>query len=135
MTRSEPAPPDCATTGVFATGETAAPQGCVLDRDEARAAESIRRELSRLTTLLRRHFSSGGDESLLPMLADASNPAAAEGARAFLAEIRKLAEALEADSRRWAGSALTAGAFADFRREALALLAGVEERLIEDARG
>ena len=96
---------------------------------QAEAAETIRRELSRLTALLRRHFGHGGEESLLPALADTSNTEAAAGARAFLTQIRTLAEGLEADARRWADSAPTAGAFADFRREALALLAGVEDRI------
>ena len=98
---------------------------------QAEAAETIRRELSRLTALLRRHFSQGGEESLLPALADTSNPESAAGARAFLTQIRTLAEGLEADARRWADSAPTAGAFADFRREAMALLAGVEDRIAE----
>jgi hypothetical protein len=98
---------------------------------QAEAAETIRRELSRLTALLRRHFSQGGAENLLPALADTSNTEAAAGARAFLTQIRTLAEGLEADARRWADSAPTAGAFADFRREALALLAGVEDRIAE----
>ena len=124
-------------------GVTAAPHGQALPglseqgrrADEAQAAETIRRELARLTALLRRHFSQNGEESLLPALADTSNPEAAEGARAFLSQIRSLAEALEADARRWADSGPTAGAFADFRREALAVLAGVEDRLGGDGRG
>jgi hypothetical protein len=98
---------------------------------QAEAAETIRRELSRLTALLRRHFSQGGAENLLPALADTSNTEAAAGARAFLTQIRTLADGLEADARRGADSAPTAGAFADFRREALALLAGVEDRIAE----
>jgi hypothetical protein len=129
MMRSEPVPPDCAMTAGMAPGIMAARQACALDEEPAHRGETIRRELSRLTALLRRHFSQGGAESLLPVLADTSNPAAAEGARAFLAQIRGLAEALEADARQWSASERTAGAFADFRREALALLAGVEERL------
>ena len=129
MMRSEPVPPDCAMTAGMAPGIMAARQECALDEDPARREDAIRRELSRLTALLRRHFSQGGEESLLSVLADTSDPAAAERARAFLAQIRGLAEALEADARQWAASERTAGAFADFRREALALLAGVEERL------
>ena len=98
---------------------------------QAEAAETIRRELSLLTARLRRHFSQGGEESLLPALADTSNPESAASARAFLTQIRILAEGLESHARRWANSATTAGAFADFRREALALLAGVEDRIAE----
>ena len=130
VTRSLSPPPDCATTAGAATGVMAAPERT--DSHEAlqaEAAETIRRELSRLTALLRRHFGHGGEESLLPALADTSNTEAAAGARAFLTQIRTLAEGLEADARRWADSAPTAGAFADFRREALALLAGVEDRI------
>jgi hypothetical protein len=118
-------------TAGAAPGVMAAHHDRHLDEEQARAAETIRRELSRLTALLRRHFGPGAEESLLATLADTSDPAAAEGARAFLAQIRGLAEALEADARQWAGSERTVGAFADFRREALALLAGVEERLAE----
>ena len=137
MTRSEPLPPDRATAVGAGTGVTGVigDGGVAGGRAAAMADDAIRRELARLTVLLRRHFSQGGEESLLPMLADTSDPAAAEGARAFLAQIRMLAEALEADARRWADSAPTAGAFADFRREALALLAGVEERIAEVERG
>ena len=147
VTRSLPPLPDCATTAGAPTGVMAAPERPDSHRVDshrvdshgadshevlqAEAAETIRRELSRLTALLRRHFSRGGEESLLPALADTSNPESAAGARAFLTQIRTLAEGLEADARRWADSAPTAGAFADFRREALALLAGVEERIAE----
>ena len=147
VTRSLPPLPDCATTAGAATGVMAAPERPDSHRVDshradshgsdshealqAEAAETIRRELSRLTALLRRHFGHGGEESLLPALADTSNTEAAAGARAFLTQIRTLAEGLEADARRWADSAPTAGAFADFRREALALLAGVEERIAE----
>lgn len=142
MTRSETTPPDCATTAGSATGVIAAPDKAdSLKADshaadshaalQAEAAETIRRALLRLTALLRRHFSQDGEESLLPALADTSNTDAAVGARAFLTQIRTLAEGLEADARRWADSAPTAGAFADFRREALALLAGVEDRIAE----
>ncbi len=142
VTRSLPPLPDCATTAGAATGVMAAPERPDSHRVDshgadshealqAEAAETIRRELSRLTALLRRHFSQGGEESLLPALADTSNTEAAAGARAFLTQIRTLAEGLEADARRWADSAPTAGAFADFRREALALLAGVEDRIAE----
>ena len=137
VTRSLSPPPDCATTAGAATGVMAAPERPNSRRSDshealqAEAAETIRRELSRLTALLRRHFGHGGEESLLPALADTSNTEAAAGARAFLTQIRTLAEGLEADARRWADSAPTAGAFADFRREALALLAGVEDRIAE----
>ena len=78
-----------------------------LEELQAEAAKTIRRELSRLTALLRRHFSQGGAESLLPALADTSNTEAAAGARAFLTQIRTLAEGLEAallpisGARRW----------------------------------
>lgn len=97
--------------------------------EEDGAGEAVRRELARLTALLRRHFSKGGDESLLSVLADTHDPAATASAHEFLEQIRTLAEALEVDAGRWAGSAATAGAFADFRRETLALLQGVEEQL------
>jgi hypothetical protein len=126
VTRSLSPPPDCATTAGAATGVMAAPERSDSDGAnshradshealQAEAAETIRRELSRLTALLRRHFSQSGAESLLPALADTSNTEAAAGARAG----------------RWADSAPTAGAFADFRREVLALLAGVEDRIAE----
>jgi hypothetical protein len=142
VTRSLSPPPDCATTAGAATGVMAAPERSDSDGAnshradshealQAEAAETIRRELSRLTALLRRHFSQSGAESLLPALADTSNTEAAAGARAFLTQIRTLAEGLEADAGRWADAAPTAGAFADFRREVLALLAGVEDRIAE----
>lgn len=99
------------------------------DADTVAAAEAVRRELARLTALLRRHFGSGGDDSLLPVLANTSDPAAAASARQFLDQIRLLAETLKRDAERWSASEATAGAFADFRRETMALLAGVEERL------
>lgn len=118
-------------TAGAAPGVMAAHQDRNLDDEQTRAAETIRRELSRLTALLRRHFGSTAEESLLAALADTSDPAAVDETRAFLAQIRGLAEALETDARQWASSERTAGAFADFRREALALLAGVEERLGE----
>lgn len=129
MTRSKPVPPERAMTAGAAMGVIAAPPSRRVDQHGLRAGETIRRELSRLTALLKRHFSQGGEESLLPMLADTSDPAAADRAQAFLAQIGALAEALEVDARRWAGSVPTAGAFADFRREAIAVLAAVEERL------
>lgn len=145
VTRSEPVPLDCATTAGDGTGVAAAPQGVMggdtLDReaeveDEGEvegeaAAEAVRRELARLTALLRRHFSAGGEDSLLPALADTSDPVAAASARQFLDQIRMLAESLHRDAGRWADSVPAAGAFADFRRETMALLQGVEERLGE----
>ncbi|MEO5640913.1 MAG: hypothetical protein ABIQ98_04005 [Sphingomicrobium sp.] len=135
MTRSEPLPLDRANAAGAGTGVTAAPPRASSDYLDSAAADvgadgdAVRRELARLTALLRRHFSQGGDDSLLPALADTSDPAAAAGARAFLDQIRALAETLEADVGRWAQSPPVAGAFADFRRETMALLAGVEERL------
>jgi hypothetical protein len=105
VTRSLSPPPDCATTAGAATGVMAAPERSDSDGAnshradshealQAEAAETIRRELSRLTALLRRHFSQSGAESLLPALADTSNTEAAAGARAFLTQIRTLAEGL-----------------------------------------
>jgi hypothetical protein len=99
VTRSLSPPPDCATTAGAATGVMAAPERSDSDGAnshradshealQAEAAETIRRELSRLTALLRRHFSQSGAESLLPALADTSNTEAAAGARAFLTQIR-----------------------------------------------
>jgi hypothetical protein len=99
------------------------------------AAEAVRRELARLTALLRRHFSHGGEDSLLPALADTSDPAAMASARAFLDQIQVLAESLQRDADRWSASVPAAGAFADFRRETMALLLGVEERLGDNSHG
>jgi len=115
-------------------GVAAAPtrgDGAPPDRGEdcAMTAEAVRRELGRLTALLRRHFSAAGEDSLLPALVDTSDPAAASSARAFLAQIRTLADALHRDSDRWSASRPAAGAFADFRRETMALLEGVEQRI------
>jgi len=112
-------------------GVTAAPPrgGSEATGDAGSDADAVRRELARLTALLRRHFSQGGEDSLLPVLADTSDPAAAASARQFLDQIRALAETLEADAGRWSESRPAAGALADFRRETMALLAGVEERL------
>jgi hypothetical protein len=86
----------------------------------------------RLTALLRRHFSTAGGDSLLPMLADTSDPDGAVSARQFLEHIRALAEVLEVETARWSGPTAsgTGGAIADFRRETMALLRGVEERLV-----
>lgn len=153
VTRSEPLPLDRAKTAEDGAGVAAAPPrmrafpqregwggagsafGSGASGREAHdgeadlAAEAVRRELARLTALLRRHFSSGADDSLLPVLADTSDPAAAASARAFLDQIRILTESLLGDADRWSSSTTAAGAFADFRRETMALLEGVEERL------
>ena len=133
MTRSESLPPARANAAGDGTGVIAAPAKDVAsaaERDSSQAAgEAVRRELARLTALLRRHFSPSGEDSLLPALADTSDPAAAASARQFLDQIRMLASSLERDAGRWAGSERAAGAFADFRRETMALLQGVEERL------
>ena len=97
--------------------------------EEVERGEAIRRELTRLTALLHRHFNRGGADSLLPALADPSDAEALASGRQFLGQIRALAEALEADARRWSGWADLTDAFADFRRETLALLQGVEDRI------
>lgn len=93
------------------------------------ADESVRRELARLTDLLHRNFAEDGEAGLLKALADTSDPVAADSARHFLEQIRRLAEALAADARRWASSAPTAAAIADFQREVLSLLEAVDQRL------
>ena len=133
VTRSEPLSPDRAIAGRAGTGVAAAPPR--VDSEwlggAGSEADAVRRELARLTALLRRHFSQGGEDSLLPALANTKDPAAAASARQFLDQIRALAETLEADAGRWEQSPEAAGAFADFRRETMALLAGVEERLAE----
>lgn len=135
VTRSEPLPLDRANAAGAGTGVTAAPsrmgtaRGAAPEGKRDPDAEPVRRELARLTALLRRHFSQGGDDSLLPALADTSDPAAAASARQFLDQIRTLAESLLVDADRWSASPPASGALADFRRETMALLQGVEERL------
>ena len=94
-------------------------------------AELVRCELARLTALLRRHFSPGGQDSLLAALADISDPAATAGARAFLDQISDLAAALQRHASDWSASPSVADASADFRRETMAVLRGVEDRLEE----
>ncbi|WP_347717501.1 hypothetical protein [Sphingomonas sp.] len=142
--RSEPLPADCASSPGNGTGVAAVPPpGGRADGGEVRGRprdpqveEAVRRELARLTALLRRHFSTAGGDSLLPMLADTSDPDGAASARQFLEHIRALAEVLEVETARWSGptasatASATGGAIADFRRETMALLRGVEERLV-----
>lgn len=124
MTRSRPLPPDRAIAAGAGTGVTAAPPDVT-----AAAAEAVRRELSRLTTLLRRHFRAGDEDSLLRALTNTSDPATAASARAFLKQIRELADVLQRDADNWPESLPATAALADFRRETMALLNGVEDRL------
>lgn len=91
--------------------------------------EAIRRELERLTGLLRRHFGEGDPDSLLDALADTANPGGHGDAHRFLTQIRTLADSLVADSRRWANSAPIADALADFRQATLTIAAAVERRM------
>lgn len=122
MTRTEPQAGDCAVGRRGGAGVASAP---FAEADTA----AVRRELGRLTALLHRHFNRGDPDSLLPALANARDPDSAALARHFLGQIRSLAQALETGARRWPGSPDLADAFADFRRETLALLEGVEEQL------
>lgn len=100
----------------------------VLRTVSAEDGAAIRRELARFTALIHRHFNRRDADSLLPALAD-RDVAAATVARDFLAQISSLVGSLEAGAGRWPATPDLADAFADFRRETMVLLEGVEELL------
>ncbi|MCA1654408.1 MAG: hypothetical protein ABR588_04015 [Sphingomicrobium sp.] len=88
--------------------------------------EAMRRELVRLTALLRHHFNRGGEDSLLPALASGSDADLTASAKEFLERMQSLIDVLDRNARQWSVAADLADAFGDVRRETMFLLQGIE---------
>ncbi len=90
-------------------------------------------ELSRLTGLLRIHFSLG-DRNLYPFMIASGQPETAAIARGFQREICHLALRFDRFSGRWSTSSAIANDVAQFRCEAEAIISTIRARLKRETR-